>query len=265
MGDFIDFRVTGLKETLDYFQLLAKDKFPFALSKACNDTAFLIRDSEMETMREVFNKPKEQTVRNIRVVKGNKSRPGATIAFAQIYDGDEYMVPEVEGGERTMKRSEKAFGHYYVPGIGAQLDSNGRMKPSQIVQIMSYFKLMGESGYSANRRVKVQKSGVQYFKLDQQTGKLAAGIYMRVDKGMGQMVVAKALSEKHKGKTRAQVKTEFRKALDRGIIPVIIFVNHAPVYAKRFPFFEVANKVISENWKQVMGDAVQTAITGIRQ
>ena len=264
MTDFVGIRVTGIKETLDYFKLLAEDKFPVALAKACNDTAFLIRDAEMQTMREVFKKPKEQTIRNIRVFKGNKSRPGATVAFSQIYDGEEYMVAEVEGGQRAMKRSEKAFGHFYVPGIGAQLDDYGNMKPSQIVQIMSYFRLMVENGYSANRRNKIQKSGVQYFKLDVKTHNLAAGIYMRVDKSMGQMVVAKALSEKHKGKTRAQIKAEFRKALNRGVIPVIIFVSHAPDYKAIFPFFEVAARVTSDNWTQVMGDAVDQVLTGLR-
>ena len=93
MADPVSFRVTGLTETLDFFELLAKDQFPFAQSKAYNDLAFLVRDAEMQTMQEVFDRPKEQTIRNIRVFKGNKSRPGATIAFQQIYDGDEYMVP----------------------------------------------------------------------------------------------------------------------------------------------------------------------------
>ena len=264
MADPITFRVSGLPETIAYFQLLANDQFPFAQSKACNDLAFLVRDAEMQTMRDVFDRPKEQTIRNIRVFKGNKTRPGATVAFQQIYEGDEYMVAQVEGGQRPMKRSEKAFGHYYVPGIGARLDQYGNMVPGQITQILSSLQLMKENGYSANRRTKVAKSGVQYFMLQQKTHGLVPGIYTRVDKGMGQMVVAQALANKPRGTTRAAIKEKYSKALQRGVIPVIIFISKPPAYKKRFPFFEVANRVIEVNYQRVMGEAVDFALRTAR-
>ena len=265
----LDIRITGLKETLDYFQLLAKDQFPLAHSKACNDVAFLIRDAEMQTMRDVFDRPKEQTVRNIMVYKGKKERPGATVAFNQIYEGDEYMVAQVEGGQRAMKRSEERLGQqYYVPGIGAQLDQYGNLKGSQLTQILSQLGRFGEQGYQMNKTRKSMArniNGPQYFVLWVKTGGLAPGVYLRVDKSQGQMLVARALATKPKrGITRAQIKESYRKALQRGVIPVIIFINKPPTYKKRFPFFDVANKTVDANYKRVMGDAVEFALKTAR-
>ena len=265
MADPVTFRISGLGETLDFFQMLAKDQFPFAQSVAYNNLGFMVRDAEMQTMRDVFDRPKEQTVRNIRVFKGNKQRPGATVAFQQIYSGDEYMVAEVEGGERPMKRSEKAFGHYFVPGAGAQLDQYGNMKGSQIQQILSSLSLMKEVGYKSNR-TKGSSKGMpnQYFMLAQKTNGLAPGVYLRVDKSHGQMMVARALANKPRGVKRGEIKAKMAKALQRGVLPVMIFISRPPVYKKIFPFFEVANKTVDANYKQVMGEAVDYALRTAR-
>jgi hypothetical protein len=251
-------RVEGLKEALDYFRSMAQDQFPFALSKACNDLAFEIRTAEMATMREVFKNPREKTVRNIRVFKGNKARPGATIAFNQIFSGDEYMVAQVEGGQRPMKRSEKALGRYWVPGIGAQLDQYGSMKGSQVLQILSSLSALKESGFKGNR-TKGSTQPNQYFMITQKTAGLVPGVYQRVDRGQGQMLVARALANKPRGVKRSDIKAQYAKALNRGAVPVMIFVSKPPTYTKRFPFFEVANKVTNERFKPLMNEALAYA------
>ena len=279
MNNFIDFKVTGLKETLDYFQLLAKDRFPFALAQACNSIAFKIKDAEQEEMKAVFDRPKDQTVRNIKVIKGRKENPGAIVRFNQIYDGDEYMVAEVEGGPRTMKKSEKRFGHYYVPAAGATIDDNGNMSGGQINKILQFLQQYPQTDAKhAKRSATAMRSGaasgVQYFKLEQKTNGLRPGIYQRVpgkaksdrssvriDKNMA-YVFAKAIIKQNKG-GKAQLKeldAKTKSLMYRGIVPVVYFVNNAPVYKPVFEYFRVANKVISENWKQVMGDAVNYAI-----
>jgi len=257
--DFVGTTVTGLNETLNYFKLLAEDKFPAVQRNACNDLGFLIRDAEMEEMRTVFDRPKEQTIRNIRVLKAGNAKTGAfrtttVISFNQIYEGDEYMVPEVKGGERSMKRSEKAFGHYYVPGIGARLDQYGNIVPGQITQILSCLQLMKETGYTANRRDRAHKSGTDYFLLTKKTNGLVPGVYLRVDKSQGQMLVARALANKPKGMKRHEVKAQYAKALNRGVVPVIIFVSRPPEYKPRFRFFEVADRVTDQNYARLMGE-----------
>jgi len=264
MSGFVDVRVEGVVETLDYFKLLANDQFPFAFSKACNDMAFMVRDAEQKKMVEVFDRPKPATIRNMRVWLGNKNRPGASIFFDQLFNGDEYMAVQVDGGERPMKRSEQILGRYWVPGAGAQLDQYGNMKGSQIVQILSRLNKFAEVGFQANqtKRTKGMRAGqdAEYFMLTQKVNGLVPGVYMRVDKSHGQMMVARALATRPKGVKKAEIKAKMAKALKRGVIPVMIFVSRPPDYKKRFPFHEVAQQTIAANWEQVMGNAVDVAL-----
>lgn len=267
-SDGLYVRVTGLSETLDYFKLLANDQFPFALSKACNDTAFMIREAEMAKIQEVFDRPKPATVRNVRVFKGDKRRPGASVSFDQLYDGEEYMVAQVDGGKRAKKRSETILGRYWVPGAGAQLDQYGNMKGSQITQILSRLGKFQEVGFTMNERKKTREQragqGLDYFMITKKTNGLVPGIYQRVDKSQGQMLVARALANKPRGVSRTEIKAKMAKQLRRGVIPVMIFVKAAPKYTKRFPFFEVANKVINENFPRLMSEAVDYALRTAR-
>ena len=266
MADFVDLRVNGLKETIDYFQLLAKDQFPFAHSNACNSMAFLVRDAEMVEMKTVFDRPKEQTIRNVKVIKGNKANPGAKVRFDQIYDGDEYMVAEVDGGTRAMKKSEKAFGHYYVPGPGAKFDNYGNMDGGQINQILSFFR-QNVASRDSKRKASAMRSGVQYFKLEQKTNGLRPGIYQRVSRGetsnraQRYMIARQIIKQNRGGKKQIKELDQRTKALlMRGILPVLYFVNKPPTYKPLFKYFEVANRVIDENWQRVMGAAVDFAL-----
>jgi hypothetical protein len=243
----ITLRFEGIKEFEDLLASAGR-KAPVATRNALNDLAFMIRDAEMETMRRVFKNPMEKTVRNIRVRKASASLPSATIAFNQIWDWDEYMVPEIGGGPRPMKRSEKAFGRYYVPGIGAQLDQYGNMRGSQVQQIMSYLGQFKERGFKMNRTASTtvmrQKGKIDYFKLDEPSHGLAAGVYMRTDKSAGQMIVSRALAMKGRKGSKRAIKFQHRQMLERGVIPVMIFVNRPPTYTKRFPFYEVGQKIM---------------------
>lgn len=267
MTDIIDFSIKGVQGTLDYFELLAKDRFPIAHSKACNDVAFMIRDEEMKTIQEVFDRPKPATVRNIRVVKGNKSRPGAVIYFDQIYEGDEYMAAQVDGGQRAMKPSEERyFNRYFVPGVGAQLDQYGNMKGSQITQILSRLAFFNQQGFQANqtKRSKATRAqvGEDYFILFKPTNGLPAGVFQRVDGAekagrMSRYMIARAIVKKNRQKGQLKELDQRTNAmLKRGVIPVMIFVNSPPSYKARFPFFEVANRVVDQNFGNVMSQAV---------
>jgi hypothetical protein len=274
MTEFFGYKVGGVKETLDYFELLAKDQFPFAHSKACNDTAFLIREAEQQKMLEVFDRPKPQTIRNIRLSLGNKKYPGALIFFDQIYEGDEYMVAQVEGGKRAMKRSEQILGHYFVPGVGAQIDQYGNMKGSQITQIISRLKQFQEVGWVMNQNKRTAgrraQQGNDYFMLTKPTNGLPAGIFQRVDgtEKAGRMqryMIARSIVKQNKQKGQLKELDQKTKAmLKRGVIPVMIFVKSPPTYKKRFPFFEVANRVVDQNFARVMGEAVDYAVRTAR-
>ena len=259
----ITIRFEGMREVQDMLATAGKQA-KFATSLALNDLAFMIRDKEIETMQQVFKNPMPRTVNNIRVRKATAQNLTATISFNQIWDWDEYMVPEIEGGSRPMKRSEKAFGHYYVPGAGAQLDQYGNIKGSQIQQIMSYLQKFGESGFKMNRTASRQtalgKGMNDYFMITQTTNGLKPGVYMRVDKGQGQMIYARAMANKPRGVKKAEMRAKLRGQLERGVVPVLVFVNRPPTYRKRFPFYEVSNQVVADNAQRVVKERVMQVI-----
>lgn len=260
-------KLEGFKEAQEVLKNAGRQA-PYVTANALNDLAFMIRTKEIETMGRVFKNPRPETLRNIRVRKATKSNLTTTIMFNQIWDWDEYMVTQIEGGPRPMKRSEKAFGHYYVPGPGAILDQYGNVSGTQIQQIMSYLGRFKERGFKMNRTVgrkaALGKGMKDYFIIESAGKGLKPGVYLRVDNSQGQMLYAKALASKKRGTKKADVRSQMRGRLERGIVPVLLFVNKAPTYRARFPFYEVANKVVSEQGQSVFATRLEQAIKGTR-
>lgn len=268
----ISIRVEGLAGVQSMLADLAANQLPFVLSKASNDLAFMVRKAEMETVVRVFDRPKPQTQKNFFVRKGSKRNPTATIWFDQIYDRGfkEYMVPQVEGGGRRLKRSEKLLGRYYVPGRGAKLDRYGNMQGGQVTQVLSQLRqLGGVAGYSMNEteRSKGRRRGVakktEYFVVRNQTGGLVPGVYQRIQSGSGfgaQTSRALPAGAWQRGRSSGKFSSVIR---GRGVVPIMIFTRQ-PHYRKRFPFYDVARQVVDQNYLKVMGDAIAFAIRTAR-
>lgn len=247
--------------------LKAGKHLPFALSKALNDLAFVVRSEEMDTVRKVFDRPRPQTVRNFFVRKGNKSRPSATIWFDQMFERgfDEYMVPQVEGGGRGQKKSERMLGRFYVPGAGAKLDRYGNMQGGQVTQVLSQLRRFGETGWSMNqtsRSVSKRRGAAkstEYFMVSQPRGGLVPGVYQRVQSGAGfggKTSRTLPVGSFQKGRSSGRFSSVIR---GRGVVPIMIFTRQ-PRYNKRFPFFDVANKVADQHYRRLLGDAVDYAL-----
>lgn len=76
-------------------------------------------------------------------------------------------------------------GYIAVPAAGAQLDANGNVKRSQIVQILSQLRAQRGAGFesrasgSARSQRAIAKQGVTYFALVRPSRGLVAGIYLK--------------------------------------------------------------------------------------
>lgn len=265
----ITVRFDGLKECQEMLANAGRQA-PFATAVALNDLAFMIRTKEVETIAQVFNRPKPQTVRNIHVRKATKQNLSVTISFNQIFEGDEYMVTEIDGGPRKMKRSEKAFGRYFVPGAGAKMDKYGNMLGSQITQIMSQLQMFGEVGHLMNQtarskgRSRGAKKSTEYFLVKQKTGGLVPGVYQRVQSGAGfGAKTSRTLpaGSFQKGKSSGKYASVIR---GRGVIPVMIFVNRPPTYRKRFPFYDVGQQIVDAKATEVLTKAIDRAMSTAR-
>lgn len=163
-----------------------------------------------------------------------------------------YLSPSVFGGDRNEKRFERALraagtlpnGMYAVKGQAAKVDGFGNMARGQIVQILAYFQAFGEQGYKANTtaksREKLKKGskaryGVTYFALRSPRGKLPPGVYQSIRTGFGYAVK-----------------------------PVLIFVDGAPNYERRFDFYGVAGRVARERFRPLFAQALRQALATAR-
>ena len=226
-----------------------KKQIGIATQRAILKTAQHVIKAEQEEMRRVFDRPTNFTLNSL-TVKFDKPNMRASVEVKDGYwtRSDNYLSVQREGGRRRLKALERNLQHYgvmpegwiAVPGEGARLDVFGNMSVGQIRQILSWFDAaervlgstqnMGEKGRAKKRKGTRRSEAFEYFAAlpGHRTGRrswkngrsqsLTPGIYKRTFFGHG-----------------------------TAIKPVIIFVRNA-TYAKRFKFFEVANKTVDKHF-----------------
>ena len=163
-----------------------KDKqLPFAMSLAINRTAQKVREREQHEIRDVFDRPTPFIQNSIFIKPSNKLNLTATVGikdngFGKGIPAIKPLEAEIVGGARRLKRYEVALrsigvlpsGYVTVPGEGAEIDSFGNMKASQIRQLLSYFRANRDVGSISNStdatRAKLargtkKRAGISYF------------------------------------------------------------------------------------------------------
>lgn len=243
----------NVRQVLKQLDDIQKKQIPFATIKALNSTAEFVAVELRKEMKRVFENPTPYTLNALRVKYAKKQKLEAYVWFktdaGKGTPADIYLPPSIYGGERKMKRFEKALqsagilpaGMFAVPAEGADMDAYGNMSRSQIIQILSYLQAFGEQGYRANmsaaRRERMKYNmkapGIEYFVVRPGTRNLLPGVWKRVSFGAG-----------------------------KAIKPILIFIKK-PVYQQRFKFFEVgnraANKVFAQYFRESMDYALRTA------
>lgn len=189
----IKIEVKGIDKVSEQLRQLTGPQMQQAAAKAINDIAFKLRKSYQDEIRKVFDKPTPYIVNSIRVKQAAPDRLAATIgpeySGGKGVDPAKVLAAQVTGGNRRNKRAEVALRLAgllpagYVTAIPATPypgsdDGRGNIKGSFILQLLTYFKAMGEQGYRANmtdkRRAKLANkgktasgyatiNGVQYF------------------------------------------------------------------------------------------------------
>lgn len=198
------------------FTDIEKQQIPFATRQATNAVAFQVRGEWRKQAMRQFDRPRDLTLNAIlyrKAVKGQRD-------FAEVYVRDDafkgtpparYLQAQVHGGERKHKPFERLLrdkgilpaGEFAVPGKGAQLDSHGNIKASQITQILSqlgaqYDPLNNETDVSRGRRQRRQKRqgvrGGNYFAPRRNDpnryrhAHLPLGVYERIQTGHGSAI-----------------------------------------------------------------------------
>lgn len=228
-----------------------RNQLPFAISKAVNETAKIVKTREQEEMPRVFDRPTPYTLNSLFMKPGTKRFPIATVWLkddaGKGTPAAKYLLPQIEGGGRRYKRFERALaargllpaGMYVVPGSAAKLDAYGNMSRGQIVQILSALGAAETvSGFMANRTERSKKRKgkrlTEYFVGQPGNGRLPMGIWQRITFGFGSAVK-----------------------------PVAIFTDR-PNYRQRFRFVQIAQRTVKEVFPDEFSKAYQYAIATAR-
>lgn len=165
-----------------------------ALTRSAKDAQAAIK----EEMRAVFDRPTAYALNGTLVKSATKSNLEARVwvkddPWGKGTPADRFLGPQIHGGSRSQKGAERMLqragllpaGWYAVPAVGAQLDANGNVKRSQVVQILSQLKLQRGAGFesratgSARSARTIARQGVTYFALPKATRGLEPGIYLK--------------------------------------------------------------------------------------
>lgn len=230
----VHFRVET-RDVMSALQNLAAQDAPMVTAYALTKTGQDIKDAEVQTMKDVFDRPTKFTLNALYLKPATKRDLVAEVFFKEGFGSipaSRYLGPHVEGGMRAHKSHEKRLiraGHmradeYAVPGQGIKLDQYGNIPGPTIEKILSQVQAAEQfAGYQANasnsRRSRAKRKSGRYFVLrpgsnDSRANRnVAPGIYFR--QGM------------------------------TGMVPVIMFVRQ-PRYQKRYPFYETAERVFND-------------------
>lgn len=227
-------------------------QFPFALASALTKTAKDAQPVVRTLMQQVFDRPTPYTLNSTYITPAKKSdpTPSADVFFknetSKGTPAAKYIFPEVYGGERNVKRFERALraarvlpaGMVTMPGGGAKLDQYGNIPASMYSLLLSQLgaspdEYQNQTVTSKAKRGRRLKRGGNYFVLRARRGKLPPGIYERFAFGFGSAVK-----------------------------PIIVFVSRAN-YSKRLPFAEavagVFEKQFYPNFDAALARAIATA------
>ncbi|MBL0918031.1 MAG: hypothetical protein IBJ14_04970 [Hydrogenophaga sp.] len=248
-------------KAVDDALLEARNQVPFALARALTKTGQQVRDAQRSEIERVFDRPTRYTRNAVFLRTATKQRLEAEV---WLKDGDRpthYLLPQIEGGSRPLKRFEQRLvmaGYMTpteraVPGGGAQLDQHGNMSRGQITKILSQLRTAAVAGDFSNasdsRRSRAKRAKEAYF----------------VSRGPGRW--------KGIGSWKGGLKSQH---LPRGVWvrrsfgpwgtavkPVLLFVPRA-TYRPRYHFFELARRVVEQQFEGNFADSWRDAMRSAR-
>jgi hypothetical protein len=226
---------------------------PYVAALSLTRTAQDVQAAIKTEMRGVFDRPTTYALNGTFLKRATKQNLEARVwvkdnPFGKGTPADRFLLPEIYGGKRGLKGMETLLqrnglmqsGWFAVPAAGAQLDGNGNVKRSQIVQILSQLRVQRGAGHqsratgSTRSNRTIARQGVTYFSLSKAYRGLQPGIYLKRKFGHG-----------------------------AAIKPVFVFVR-AVQYKPRLRFFEVGQVVADAQFPRHFDAAWAKAVSTAR-
>ncbi len=238
---------------LKEYPLIAMRAAEVAMDKATRDA----KDAIHVEMEKVFHSPTDYTLDSLRMTPTQNHNLETSIWFRdrRLGEGDHYLVPQVEGGARQLKRFEKALDNtMFVPGRGVRLNEHGNVSAGQMRQILSVFgRAERTAGYNANITNRSRRRNTKqrdYFYLKKRHGSLYPGVYERVaQKRTGLGKARKYVVDKSKAYQKGQ-KRKASIIRARGIKPVFIKGRQFAPYKPRLAFYKIAEEVYNQSFRR---------------
>jgi hypothetical protein len=243
----IEVKVTGLAELRAALDGFSDRRFGAAIATALTRTGQKMRDDLKTEMMRKLDRPTPYTL-NALYLEGAK----ADWLQARVWFKEEttkagtpagkYLLTQIEGGTRRMKRLEVALnaagalpsGYLIAPGPGATIDAYGNVSRGQIVQVLSQLRIQLVAGstrnmsFDARKQITAQRKAGGRFFVVPVGGRTAPGVYQR-------------------------------EMFGKSVTPVFFFIKQAR-YSKRFDFFGAAQQSADRNLNVEITRSVQEHI-----
>jgi hypothetical protein len=225
-------------------QRLYRDQLPFAAVLTATELAKLVRSGETRVMKQRLDRPTPTTLNSLFLRAATKAKPEARVYFKDAWSSgipaDTYLQQAVAGGPRPHKRFEKS------------LIAKGLMQSGQFALPASY--------------------------LLNQYGNVSRGVMTRILSGLGAAESASGYQSNATGSKRSKRKGNARRyfsgvvdgtdgvwermdtAFGDALRPVFLFSKSAPIYRIQFPFFRIAENIVTANHARVSTEALERAI-----
>jgi hypothetical protein len=181
----------ALRRTLDGF---SDRRFNAAIATALSRTASALREEYKVQLSRVFDRPTPYTLGGLFVQTATADSLNAFVGFKDERaagggtPATKYLLPQVKGLQRNVKRMELALrhagalpaGYVTVPGQGANIDAHGNIERAQVRLILEQLRRRSQVGPHRKgvQARSVMKAGAEYFVVPV-GGKLQAGVYAR--------------------------------------------------------------------------------------
>jgi hypothetical protein len=221
----MDVKITGINDTIRVLKDIAGRDLPYIISRSINETAKVVKEAEITEMHRIFDRPIPFTLNSLYIYPSTKTRLRGEVNVKD--QAAKYILPNIEGGPRSMKRSERYLGSFYVPGKSARVNTYGNISPGQVMQILSVLKRAPDRYQNITAQSKRRnKKHRDYFAIYTKKGRLFPGVYERVR---------------------------------TGIKPILMFIK-APKYKKLFRFYEIGKEVVASNFEPIFNRVVKIVL-----
>ncbi len=247
----------------------------FAAVGAINEVLFQARAELQAEMQRQFPTVTPYVRRSVVVQRADKDKVHGLVQIDPLGAGgkgippEKVMAAEVYGGRRRAKRFEVAFqragllpqGFGMVPARDLPRDAYGNVRPSFVVQLISYFRAFSEQGYRANMTDKRRRQLARRDRNERGFSRIR-GVEYFVSRGRGEFT--------GRGSWRGGQQQHLPAGIwarsgihGSDVRPVFLFVP-LPRYPARYRFHEVADRVVREAFPRVFGRRLEAALATAR-